>query len=126
MDIIKEDELASKVGGLAMIPEHKQKSMMESYAKFYGVDGDGKIAKISYNKLYKASREQGKNLDPMSQVPLTTRNDPAFKQAHKRFFQNEVSDTASQFNLNAGKFFENSDVLVGGQLKAKGKTTNGY
>jgi hypothetical protein len=91
-------------GGLADIPEHKQKPMMESYAKFYGVEGDAKVNKLSYNKLYQASREQGKgnNVD----VPQTMKNDPAYKQAAKKFFQNEVSDTASAYNLNTGKFFD--------------------
>jgi len=26
--------------------------MVESYAKFYGVEEDAKVAKLSYNKLY--------------------------------------------------------------------------
>lgn len=82
-------------GGLDMLPEHKQKPMMESYAKFYDAEGDAKVAKLSYNKLYQASREIGKNMNPMPRVPQTMRNDPAFKQAQKFFFQNEVSDTAS-------------------------------
>lgn len=42
----------------------------------------------------------------MTNVPTTVRNDPEFKQAQKKFFQNEVSDTASQYKLNAGKFFD--------------------
>ena len=39
-------------GGLGELPEHKQKPMMESYAKFYGCEEDAKVAKLSYNKLY--------------------------------------------------------------------------
>lgn len=39
-------------GGLNDLPEHKQKPMMESYAKFYGYEDDPKTAKLSYNKLY--------------------------------------------------------------------------
>ena len=34
------------------------------------------------------------------------RNDPSFKLAQKRFFQNDVSDTASQYNAAANKFFD--------------------
>ena len=45
----------------------------------------------------------------MQNVPSNMREDPAFKQAQKRFFQNEVSDTASQYNLNASKFFDNGN-----------------
>ena len=80
--------------------------MMESYANFYGVEGDAKVAKLSYNKLYQASREKGGANDPMQKVPQTMANDPAFKLSQKRFFQNEVSDTASQFNGAAAKFFD--------------------
>lgn len=42
--------------------------MMESYAKFYGVEGDPKVAKLSYTKLQQASREVGKQ-DPLHGVP---------------------------------------------------------
>jgi len=38
-------------GGLANLPEHKQPAMLESYAKFYGVEDDKKVAKLSYSKL---------------------------------------------------------------------------
>ena len=47
------------------------------------------------------------------------RQDAAFKQAQKRFFQNEVSDTASQYNLNAGKFFDNGSAAGGKPDPAK-------
>ena len=39
-------------------------------------------------------------------MPAEVRADPAFKLAQKKFFQNEVSDTASQYNAAAGKFFD--------------------
>jgi len=38
-------------GGLGAIPEHKQKAMMDSYANFYGIDEDRKVAKLTYTKL---------------------------------------------------------------------------
>ena len=38
-------------GGLNELPEHKQKPMMESYAKFYGCEEDAKVQKLSYTKL---------------------------------------------------------------------------
>lgn len=91
-------------GALKEIPEHKQKEMMESYKAFYGVENDPKIAKITYNKLYQASRTGGA-ADPMSAIPKEIREDPTFKHNQKRFFQNEVSDTASQYKANANKFF---------------------
>ena len=72
--------------GLQDIPEHKQKAMMESYAKFYGADEDPKVNKLSYNKLYQASRDRGGSKDPMKGVPTTVKEDPNFKQAQKRFF----------------------------------------
>lgn len=93
-------------GGMPDLPEHKQKAMMESYAKFYGEDDNPKVAKLSYNKLYQASRQEQPNANPMSGIPAEMRNDPAFKQAQKKFFQNEVSDTASQYNAAASKFFD--------------------
>ncbi len=93
-------------GGLANLPEHKQKAMMESYAAFYGAEDDPKVSKLSYNKLYQASRERNTSKDPLQKVDQTVREDPAFKQAQKRFFQNEVSDTASQYNAAAAKFYD--------------------
>ena len=33
-------------GGLNDIPEHKQKQLMDSYAKFYGVENDKNVAKL--------------------------------------------------------------------------------
>ena len=42
----------------------------------------------------------------MQGVSQEMRNDPQFKQAQKRFFQNDVSDTASQFNAAQAKFFD--------------------
>ena len=68
---------------------------MQSYAAFYGAEDDPKVAKLSYNKLYQASRETNAKSNPMQGVPAEMRNDPAFKQAQKRFFQNDVSDTTS-------------------------------
>ena len=38
-------------GGLNELAEHKQKPMMESYAKFYGCEDDKKVTKLSYTKL---------------------------------------------------------------------------
>lgn len=38
-------------GGLNDIPEHKQKTMMESYAKFYGCEDDAGVKKLNYSKL---------------------------------------------------------------------------
>lgn len=72
-------------GGLNNIPEHKQKEMMESYAKFYGVENDPKVAKLTYNKLYQASRTGGA-ADPMQAVPKEMREDPSFKHNQKKFF----------------------------------------
>ena len=80
--------------------------MMESYAAFYGVDNDNKVKKLAYSKLQAASRDTGKLQGAMTSVPAAMQNDPNFKQASKKFFQNEVSDTASQYNINAGKFFD--------------------
>ena len=106
----------SVAGGLKELPEHKQKEMMGSYAAFYGVDdGDAKVSKLSYNKLYQASRTGGGSKDPMQGVPQDMRNDPTFKQAQKRFYQNDVSDTASQFNAAQAKFFDGGAV---GKLNA--------
>jgi hypothetical protein len=69
-------------GGLKELPEHKQKDMMQSYAAFYGVaDNDHKVSKLSYNKLYQASRERGGSKDAMAAVPKNLQEDPAFKQA---------------------------------------------
>ena len=68
-------------GALQDLPEHKQKAMMESYNAFYGTEDDTKAAKLSYNKLYQASRAEAGNKDPMQGVPTETRQDPAFKQA---------------------------------------------
>lgn len=48
------------------MPEHKQKAMMESYAAFYGTEDDPKVSKLSYNKLYQASREKGGTKDPLA------------------------------------------------------------
>lgn len=45
------------------------------------------------------------------------REDPGFKLSQKKFFQNEVSDTASQYNANASKFFD-------GGLKGKAVPEN--
>lgn len=42
----------------------------------------------------------------MQAVANDAKNDPAFKHSMKRFFQNEVSDTASQYNAAANKFFD--------------------
>lgn len=44
-------------GGMGDLAEHKQKPMMESYAKFYGVEGDAKVNKLNYTKLQQASRD---------------------------------------------------------------------
>ncbi len=79
---------------------------MESYAAFYGAEDDPKVSKLSYNKLYQASRERGASKDPLQKVDKNVREDPAFKQAQKKFFQNDVSDTASQYNAAASKFFD--------------------
>jgi len=38
-------------GGLGELAEHKQKPMMESYAKFYGCEDDKKVNKLNYTKL---------------------------------------------------------------------------
>ena len=38
-------------GGLNDLPEHKQKAMMDSFAKFYGVEDDRKVSKLNYSKL---------------------------------------------------------------------------
>lgn len=76
----------ANASGVPNIPEHKQKAMMESYAQFYGVEGDPKVSKLSYNKLYQASREKGGANDPMQKVPQSMANDPAFKLSQKRFF----------------------------------------
>lgn len=44
--------------------------MMGSYAAFYGVnDTDAKVSKLTYNKLYQASRERGGAKDAMQNVP---------------------------------------------------------
>ena len=53
-------------GGLSNLPEHMQKAMMESYAAFYGTEDDPKVSKLSYNKLYQASREKGGTKDPLA------------------------------------------------------------
>ena len=73
-------------GGLGELAEHKQKPMMESYAKFYGCEDDKKVSKLNYTKLQQASRAQGTNMDNMASVPQNMRADPAFKQAQKKFF----------------------------------------
>ena len=78
--------IVASTGGLNELPEHKQKPMMESYAKFYGVEEDAKVQKLSYTKLQQASREQGKAQDAMATVPQNIRNDPTFKTAQKKFF----------------------------------------
>lgn len=79
---------------------------MGSYAAFYGVaDNDHKVSKLTYNKLYQASRTGGAK-DTMQGVPQEMRNDAGFKQAQKRFFQNEVSDSGSQYNAAQAKFFD--------------------
>ena len=97
-----QSETQPVAGGLKDLPEHKQKDMMNSYKAFYGVDdSDNKVSKLSYNKLYQASRQPGGTTDPMGTVPKEMRQDPGFKQAQKRFFQNEVSDTASQYQAAA-------------------------
>ena len=97
-----QSEAQPVAGGLKDLPEHKQKDMMNSYKAFYGVDdSDNKVSKLSYNKLYQASRQPGGTTDPMATVPKDMRQDPGFKQAQKRFFQNEVSDTASQYQAAA-------------------------
>lgn len=71
--------------------------MIESYANFYGVDDDPtvKVSKLSYNKLYQASRERGTKQDPLASVPANVKNDPSFKHAQKKFFVGDASDTAS-------------------------------
>ena len=46
------DSAPAAKGGMPDLPEHKQRAMMESYANFYGVEGDPKVSKLSYNKLY--------------------------------------------------------------------------
>ena len=46
----------------------------------------------------------------MQTVAKETREDPAFKQNQKRFFQNEVSDTSSQFNAAQAKFFDGGNT----------------
>ena len=46
----------------------------------------------------------------MASVAQNVREDPAFKQAQKRFFQNDVSDTASQYNAAASKFFDGGNA----------------
>ena len=84
-----------KVGGLSQLPEHKQKAMVDSYAAFYGCEDDKKVSKLTYNKLYQASRERKPVADPSKNVPKDMLNDPAFKHSQKVFFQEKVSDTAS-------------------------------
>lgn len=79
--------------------------MIESYAKFYGVEDDPKVSKLSYTKLQQASRDRSNSVDPAKKIPNDMLKDPAFKQAQKRFFQDHVSDTSSQYNLATAKFF---------------------
>ncbi len=43
--------------------------MVESYANFYGVEDTTKVSKLSYNKLYQASRDKGPKQDPLQGVP---------------------------------------------------------
>ncbi len=62
---ISSSQAQSVAGGLNNLPEHKQKAMMESYAAFYGAEDDPKVSKLSYNKLYQASRERGASKDPL-------------------------------------------------------------
>ena len=97
---------AAQKGGLPDLPEHKQKAMIESYANFYGVDDDPKVNKLSYNKLYQASREKGGIQDPLKNVSSQVKNDPDFAHAQKKFFQGDVSDTASQYQKATQKFFD--------------------
>ena len=43
--------IVASTTGLKDVPEHKQKPMMEAYAKFYGCEDDDAVKKLSYSKL---------------------------------------------------------------------------
>ena len=46
----------------------------------------------------------------MKGVPSNLKNDPAFKLAQKKFFQENVSDSASQYNMATSKFFDDGNT----------------
>lgn len=102
--------------GIDMVPEHKQGAFKDSYAKFYGEEDNAGMKKLNFSKLHAASRTAGAG-DPLAAVKPELKADPAFKKNMKVFFQNEVSDTASQYGVNQARFFADAAKAEGKSLK---------
>ena len=85
------------------MPEYKKDQFKEDHAKFYGVDPRDS-QKLDFNKLYQATKESRGISQPLN-IPAEIKNHPDFKKNQKKFFGLEPSDTHSEYNRNAGKFF---------------------
>ncbi len=83
--------------------DYEKEKFKEDYAKFYGIN-DRDAQKIDFNKLYQASKESRGISQPVN-IPSEIKNHPDFKKNQKKFFGLEVSDTQSEYNRNAAKFF---------------------
>lgn len=77
-------------------------------SQFFGLDPK-ETAKLDYNKLYQASRESnGKRLHP-DQIPAEVKAHPEFKQNMKKFYGVEQSETQSNYNNAANRFYDVTD-----------------
>jgi len=85
--------------GFSQLPEHKQTQFKQSYGEFYGV-GKQDAAKLDYNKLYQASRDNKAKEDPLAKVPDQVKQDATFKADMKKFFDVKQSDTSSVYKHN--------------------------
>jgi hypothetical protein len=83
----------------------KQK-FKEDYAKFYGIDSKT-AQKMDFNKLYQASRDSRGMSVPLN-IPSEIKNHPTFSKNTKLFYGEQVSDTKSEYDRNAVKFFGDS------------------
>ena len=104
MGISASTDKAAAAHAFKNLPEHQQASFKQSYGDFFGVSKK-ESAKIDYNKLYQASRDNKVKEDPLAKVPDHIKQDPAFKADTKHFFDVKQSETSSVYNNNTAKFF---------------------
>jgi hypothetical protein len=64
---------------------------------------------MDFNKLYAAARET-RGMTVPSNIPSEIKNSPTFKKNTKLFYGEQVSDTKSEYDRNAVKFFGDSNT----------------
>ena len=93
--------------------DYKKEQFKEDYVKFYGLD-EKQATKLDFNKLYQASRERG--LTQPVNIPDEIKKHPDFKKNTKMFYGLQQSDTQSEWDRNANKFFAGNSEQVGNKF----------